>query len=193
MDSEPASGVRLVAVGRVQGQVNEMTLPDTDRFMEWKSRCGLDIECALCCGLRFAQFLLYLVGSDGPATGLDGGTFDQMLQFAHVAGERIALQGCHRVGSESRWGSPIAFRISGKKILGQGQNVGPTLAERWEADGKSIKPIEQVGTEGFLFHVIFQWTVRSSDHPDIGMDRSCSSNSLKGVLLKDTQELRLKR
>src|SRR5580692_2803332 len=107
MDSEPASGVRLVAVRRVQCHLNEMALPDSDRLMEWKSRCCLDIERALCCGLGFAQFPLYLVGSDGPSTGLDGGTFDQMLQFPHVAGERIALQDGYRVGSESCQGSPI--------------------------------------------------------------------------------------
>ena len=92
MNSEPASGVPLVAVGCFQRLLDEMTLPTPDRLMKWKSRCCLDIEYARCWGPRSGQFLLHLFGCYGSSAGSDGGALDQVLQFPHVAWERIALQ-----------------------------------------------------------------------------------------------------
>ena len=38
-----------------------------------------------------------------------------------------------------------------------------------------------------LLYIVFQWTVRSGDHPDIGMDGSRTADALEGVLLQDTK------
>jgi hypothetical protein len=58
---------------------------------------------------------------------------------------------------------------------------------------EGIETIEQVGTKGLPLDIVFQWTVRSGDHPDISLDGNRSAYPLKGVLLQDTQELGLKR
>src|ERR1700761_7622010 len=97
MNSERAGGDRLVAVGRLQRLFDEMTLPTSDSFMEWKFGCCPGIEYARCLVFRSIQFLLYLFGGNSPTTGLDGGAFDQVLQFPHVAWKGIALKGQHGI------------------------------------------------------------------------------------------------
>ena len=169
-----------------------MAFPTCDRLVERQPGGCVGIEYARCGALRFGQFFLDLFSSDGPSPCLDGGTFDQMLQFSHIAWEGIALQGHDGIGGKPDRGNLIAFGVARKKILRQREYVGLTFPQRWETNGKGIETIEQVGSKGLLLHIVLQGTVRSGDYPNIGMDGSRSAYPLKGVLLQNTQELGLK-
>jgi hypothetical protein len=135
VDSEPASSVRFVALGGFQRLLDEVALPTCDGVMEWESCCCLDVEWApldswLC------QFFLYLFSSNSPSTGLDGGAFDQMLQFPHVARKRMALQGSNGICGEANCGGAIAFSVARKDSVGSISRYVVWLVQTKAATGR---------------------------------------------------------
>ena len=155
MNSQSASGVRFVAVRRLQRLLDQMALPACHCIMEWHSCGSLSVEYTRGGLFILRQLLFDLLGCDGASASLDGCSLDQMFQFSNIAWEGIALQSHDGIGSQSRCGGLIAPGVTRKEILGQGEYVGLTFAERREPDRKSVEAIKQIGSKGLLFHVVF--------------------------------------
>src|SRR5258708_33827778 len=77
------------------------------------------------------------------------------------------------------------------KMLHQHGNVGATLAQRRQLDGKNVEPVKQIFAKPPVSDVLLQIAVGGGDDPHIDVQGVNAAEPFKLAILKDPQQLRL--
>ena len=131
-------------------------------------------------------------GTDGHSfLGEDGGAFDDILEFAHIAGPIVGEQ-----SSYAAFRKPTAFDavFLGKtleKMIGEEFDIPRALAERGDLDGKHIEAVVEILAKVAFLNCLEKVAVRSGDDAHIDFDGFISSDAFEFPLLENAEELGL--
>src|SRR5229473_6381650 len=126
-----------------------------------------------------------------PRVADDYRSLDDVLQFANITRpgvrhKQIEALFVHRMKALSRF-----LCVTINEILDQQGNVFSSFSQCGNFNRKDVEPVKQVAPEPARSDGSLQIAVRSSNHPDIGLDGSSSTDALKLVFLQNTQERNL--
>jgi len=122
----------------------------------------------------------------------DGGTLDDVAQFADIARPVVALQRGHRgFGNAAQRLTQPACGLC-HEIPGQQRNILAPRTQRRYRDRKHVDPVIQVIPERALRHHAGEITVGRGDDTDIDGQGTAATDPLEGLLLQDTQQLGLR-
>src|SRR5258708_23347098 len=82
-------------------------------------------------------------------------------------------------------------RIAIDKVFDQQWNVPPSFSKRRHLNRENVQPIKQITTKGPSADGGLQVTVGGRDHSDVSADSTSAADTLKFVLLQNTQECNL--
>ena len=121
----------------------------------------------------------------------NNGAFDDVLQFADVAGPVVGLKhGQAAVGNAA--GADAMFSGEpGHELLGQERDILHVVAQRRHVDGDDIEAEIKVLPEFLALDRIFQTAVGGGEDADIDLDGAVASDALKFAFLQDAEELGL--
>src|SRR6266542_3837143 len=185
LDAEGVGGAGDVAGEVAQPGQNELLFEGVARLLQ--RQVGRDF------GRRgSARAELNIVRFDGVAAKQDGQTFGDVAQLAYVSRPVIGLE--FRRGSA---GEALARRAglggeAAQKVFGEKDDVVAARAERRDVDRKDVQPVKEVIAKRAPRDLRLQVFVRGGDHPYIDGDRLLASDFLKGLLLQDAQDFRLR-
>ena len=94
----------------------------------------------------------------------------EVLELADVAGPGMRLQPHHRLGRQRLQRQAVGLRPR-QEMLRQGRDVVDPLAQRRQAHGHHVQPIEQILAEQALADHQPQVAMAGGDDPDVGADR----------------------
>src|ERR1700733_12738342 len=75
------------------------------------------------------------------------------------------------------------------KMMHQQRNIFPAFPQRWDLDGKNIKPIVEIAAKLLLHNHSFQVTMRRGHNAYVDSLRPRASQAFEFPLLQDTEEL----
>ena len=123
------------------------------------------------------------------AAGGDGdGVFEDVAQFADIAGPGVALEQVERLGRELQ----RARAASGaEEIGGERGDVAAAFAQRGHGDFEDVQPVVEIFAETPGAHFFAQVLVRRGDEPQIDAQVLASADAREGALFDEAQELGL--
>src|SRR5882762_10647458 len=136
----------------------------------------------------FADGLRQVLRQDGPAGVQGERARHRILQLADVPGPVPQEERLARVGGER--GAPLAGVPRGE-VLRQERNVLPPLAQRRNADGDDVEPVEEILPEPPRFDGLPEVLVGGGDHARVHLDGSALPHPADLAFLQDAQELSL--
>ena len=86
-----------------------------------------------------AKFSGQMLACDGAAIGCDGGTLQNVAQFAHISGPGVGLEEFHNVGANA---GDFFFVFSGdvgEQVVHQQRQIFFVLAQRWKMDVENVQ------------------------------------------------------
>ena len=127
---------------------------------------------------------------DRVAIGQQGGAFDQIAQFADVAGVTPAGEPVQRLGTQPAAGLAVnALEQRG----GEQRDVAGAFMERRGADGKGVDAEIEVATETFVPEHGLQVAVRRGDQAKVGRQPVEAADPAVGAGFEQAQQLDLLR
>src|SRR5262249_22523312 len=91
-----------------------------------------------------------VLGLENVAPGQERRALEDVAQLADVSGPRMRRESPKGGGRERRWPAAELGRDAREKVLGQGRNVLPTLAQRRQVQRNGADPVIEVAPEAFL-------------------------------------------
>src|SRR5689334_19353638 len=82
-------------------------------------------------------------GTNQRAVGQEHGALQRMVQLAHVAGPRVALERMECLRLEPRERLAIPRSVAPEEVLGQGPDVALALTQRRQRDLDGVEPEQQ--------------------------------------------------
>ena len=123
----------------------------------------------------------------------DCGAFDHVMQLTKVSGPIIPPECIKRLLSEAE-GRPVTLPAKeGKESLRYEVDIFGALPEWREHDWDHVQPVKEVFPEPALFYSLIQVGIGGGNNPDIGSSCRGITYALVLLVLKKTEELRLKR
>jgi len=196
-DLEEFGGLRAIAVCALEGFEDSSFF----EFVEWhdfgtrggsRSSGFLNDGSRLRCSNRRWRGEPHEFGADGNSfLGEDGGAFDDILEFAHIAGPIVGEQ-----SSYAAFRKPTAFDavFLGKtleKMIGEKLDIPRALAERGDLNGKHIEAVVEILAKVAFLNCLEKVAVRSGDDAHIDFDGFISSDAFEFPLLENAEELGL--
>src|SRR5919204_734573 len=105
--------------------------------------------------------------------------FNQILQFADIAGPGILHHASYRVITEWRRLLSVIFAVFSKEELQKNRDLFAPFAQRRDMNGDNIEPVEQVLTKQSLLHRPFQRLVGGRQHAHIDRDIAFTAQARK--------------
>jgi hypothetical protein len=128
-------------------------------------------------------------GGDVVRAGEDERALDRVLQLAHVAGERVALERAQRRGREL-----VGRRaVAPEHVLDQPRHVARPLAQRRQHDREHVQAEEEILAERARLHHVLERPVRGGDDARVHGERSVPAHARERLLLDRLQQLDLER
>ena len=128
-----------------------------------------------------------------PRVAHQHGAFDDVFQFAHIAGPVIAGQ--HVDGR--RRNSPDVLRvflgILLQKVIAKQQQIGLSLAQRRNEDREDIQSIVEILAERSLGDGCLKILIGCRDQTHIGVQRFGAADAFELAFLNDAQQFHLRR
>src|SRR6202035_5747392 len=118
----------------------------------------------------------------------DHRTLDDVLQFADVSGPRIGLKQFQRLLVDTFYVLASFSRIAIDKVFHQQRNVLSALSKGRYVNRENVQPIKQVTAEGPRADSRLQVAVGGCNHPNVSVDSAIATDTLKLMLLQNTQE-----
>src|SRR4026208_1347498 len=112
------------------------------------------------------DFRREIVGLNRLAAAVDCGTFDGVLQLAHIAWPRIRNEQRHRVRNDFTWRIAVPAERS-KKVHNEPGDVLLPFAQRWYRQVNHVQTLKPVLTEESLPDHVPQVAVRRRDDADV--------------------------
>ena len=117
--------------------------------------------------------------------------FEEVLELAHVAGERIVEKRLHGVARERGRAAAVARGDAREKVPREARNVLAVLAQRGHADLDDAQPVEEVLAEAPGADLGGQVLMRRRDDAHVDGHLRAPADALDLALLQDPQELGL--
>ena len=106
------------------------------------------IDCSFgCCSILIDEVEIGRV--DDIAAHQHRGALDRVLQLADIPGPCMADEARRGIRGE-----PLGAAGPREKVLGERNDVGDTLSQRWQVDRHHMQSIEQVFSEAALAHAL---------------------------------------
>src|SRR5258708_2702739 len=121
----------------------------------------------------------------------DHRTLDDVLQFANVSRPRIGLKQFQRLLVDTFYVLASFSRVAIDEVFHQQGNVLSSLSKRGHLDREYIQPIKQITTKGPSADGGLQVTIGGCNHPYVSANSTSAADTLKLVLLQNTQECNL--
>src|SRR5260370_26770155 len=120
---------------------------------------------------------------------------DDVLQFTNIARPGVRLKQIEALFVHRLKPFSCFLGVTINEILDQQGDVFSSFSQGGNFNGKDVEPVKEVAPEHARIDGSLQIPVSSSNHSNISSNGSCSTDTLKLVLLQDTQErdLRLSR
>src|SRR5262249_41646175 len=125
------------------------------------------------------------------AVGQHHGCFEDVLQFADVAGPRIGPETPERLGRNRRGRAPETLGRSFQQMGNQQRQVIEALSKRGQAESHALQPVEEVLPKLALCDHLLEVLVGRSDDAHIDADRLDAADPLDLALLEGPQDLHL--
>src|SRR5260370_42023358 len=122
-------------------------------------------------------------------------SLDDVLPFANVTRPGVRLKQIEALFVHRLKPFSCFLGVTINEILDQHGDVFSSFSQGGNFNGKDVEPVKEVAPEHARIDGSLQIPVSSSNHSNISSNGSCSTDTLKLVLLQDTQErdLRLGR
>ena len=108
-----------------------------------------------------------------------------VLQFTHVPGPGVALEGGRRRRFE--------LDLAAEEVAGERHDVGRPLAERRQLHRHDVEAVQQIGAESTGIDLGPQVPIGRRDDPHVDVHRLVAADALELALLQHAQELGLHR
>ena len=120
------------------------------------------------------------------------GAFDDVLQFAHVAGPVMARRARRRrfVRKPLR-GAAVFAGGPEQEMLGQEWDVFPAVAQGRHLDGDDVEAKEEVFAELLPFDALFEMAVGGGDDAHVHLDGAVAADAFQFALLEHAQQFGL--
>ena len=128
----------------------------------------------------------------GAAPADDHRSFDDVLQFADVAGPVVVHQQFHRPPIDTGDLFVHAAGEAGDEMMDQGRDVLAAFAKGRDVDGKDIQPKIQVLAKVPVCHVFLQVAIGGGNYPDVDRNRLITPHAFDGPLLQHAQHHHLR-
>src|SRR5215470_9343644 len=115
------------------------------------------------------------------------------LQFTDVAGPAVHQQELASLFGQACLTASHPFSELAEEVFGQYEHVTLPLSQGGQMNAKYGEAIVQIHAEAALADDVPQVSVGGRDEADVGLERRRSAHALVLTLLKDAQELRLRR
>ena len=138
---------------------------------------------------RLGEILLL----DAFTSAQQDGTSDRMLKFANVAGPVMGKQ--RLAGGLGKAVHPSTGKLLSitQEMLGQQQNVVPSLPQRWHLNRDHVDPPEEILTKPPLGDELGQVLMCGQDHTRFNLTSRRAADRLKPLLLQHPQQFHLRR
>ena len=123
----------------------------------------------------------------------DDHSFDQILQFADVAGVAVAREPLHHRGRNTESVAPVELRVALDEVTGQERDLGGALAERRHQHMDDVETIVEIFAESAFGHRTLQILVGRREDSNVHAQRRLRSNPRELAVLEDVEQLGLKR
>ena len=131
-------------------------------------------------------------GANGHALlGEDGGAFDDILEFAHIAGPIVGEQSSYAAFRKSAAFDAVFLGKTLEKMIGEDFDIPRALAERGDLDGENIEAVVEILAKFAFLNRFEQVAVRGGKDADIDFDGFISPDAFEFPLLEDAEELGL--
>ncbi len=148
---------------------------------------------ALCHGYRhmrrslIAKLTRKAPGGQGLIVTQNHGSFDDIVQFANVAGIAIALQQFLGIGFDVDDFFAELFPEPQHGLHAKGKNVFRAYAQRRKFEGHDVQPEEEVFAEGAASRVFLEITIGRGHQPKIDRQVLRAAQAPEGPLLQHAQ------
>ena len=130
-------------------------------------------------------------GFEGRALAEQDRPFHQITQLTNVAGEAVLTQEGLCALSQSTHRFLERKRRTHEKLLGQGNDLVASFAERRDGQGHHVKSIVEILAKLALCDRLFEVAIRRRHEPDIHRDGGRSSDAAQRPLFQHSEELGL--
>src|SRR6266566_2910658 len=122
-----------------------------------------------------------------PLTQHDG-ALDHVLELAHVARPVVGREPLQGLLLDIADGLPRLLCEAVDQVLDQDRNVVGAFAQRRQADGEDVQPIEQILPEPAALHRGLEIAVARREHTHVHHNRMTAADALDLSLLEHTQQ-----
>lgn len=185
-DAEDVSGLSGVAAGGLIG------LKDGE-FLDLGEGGAWDLDVLGEGGVsgRVPQDVWEVGGVEPGGHGQDDGAFDDVLEFANVAGPVVGVEGLEELGGDVFDLAVVLRGIFGDEVAGEQEDVVATMSKRGGFDVDDIESIEEVFSEAALLDFFDEVFVGGSDDPHVEFEGFVGADAFDDVGLKEAKEFDL--
>jgi hypothetical protein len=147
---EQAGGFGNVAVGLVEGMLDEQVFGcfEVERKGDGKRAVWWGLGLSGRGGVEEVEVL----GGNGMTGGFDEGAFEDVSEFADIAGEMVGFKLRKGFGAQRRRIKAHFCRQEEEKVTGKQGDVAAPLPERWDPDGEASKSeVEILAESAFIY------------------------------------------
>ena len=121
----------------------------------------------------------------------DAGAFDDIPQFADVAGPMIILELGDACARESRLGTAQFSDRRFNEMFRQQRDIFHPFAQRRNLDGKHVEPIVKVFAKASRRHGLFEIAIGRGNHSHVGQARAVFADAFITFLLQHAEQFAL--
>ena len=117
----------------------------------------------------------------------DERAFEDVLEFAYVAGPVVAFERVAGPARQAGNGTAEAARGSAQEVPGEQRDVLATLAKRRHRDRKDVETVVEVLAETARSHLLAKLAVGCGHDANVGLARSLLSHPLEAAFLQQAE------
>src|SRR5712692_2167688 len=117
------------------------------------------------------------------------GSFDDVLDFAYVAGPAVGEEQTLGFGRNSPHITSQRFVKVFYKTRGKKHDISRSLAQRWQGNAQYRQAKKEIRAKRTFFHSLFKVTISGGQHPHIDLDFFVATQAKKRVRFQNSQEL----
>jgi hypothetical protein len=128
---------------------------------------------------------------EGGRLAEDDGAFDDVLEFADVAGPVVVVEGLEAGVAEARDMDAVLAGEALEEVLGEKGDILPAFAEGGDVDGDDVEAEVEVLAELLAGDAQFELAVGGGEDADIDLDGAGAPDPFELAFLEDAQEFGL--
>ncbi len=172
-----------VVAGEQFGQVTAFEAADQVGFLLMEGGAGR--------GFGRAVVEHELFGAEAVGVREQDGAFDDVFQFADIAGPGVGLEAGEGGGGEVGDGALEIDGVFAGEVLGEQGDVLAAVAEGWEVEGEDVEAVEEVGAEAVGAAGFVEVGVGGGDDADIGLAGFLGAEAAELLFLEEAEEFDL--